>query len=101
MSIVGVVANRLAIENFGPVFATVGTVTVNSKIFPAVSRAAVIDFAGTLNGQLGTVGGNLNVSAVGAVAFTGASPNTIVIRARTNAGDYTGTIESITLLVIS
>ncbi|MEM4154988.1 MAG: hypothetical protein QXW52_09255 [Candidatus Caldarchaeum sp.] len=95
-----VVADRLAIERFGPVAAVSGTITVNSKIFPAVSDAAVLDFVGTLDGQLGTVGGNLNVSAVGATAFTGAAPNTIVIRARTNEGDYTGTVESIKVLVV-
>jgi len=101
MSIVGAVVNdRLAIETFNNVVAANGTVVVRSQVFPVVERAAVLEFVGTADGQLGTIGGNLWVSGVGVGAFTGATPNTIVIRAVTNAGDYLGTIAQIKVLVV-
>lgn len=100
MSVAGVVAGRLSIETFGPVFATLGTVVLNSYDFPNVESAAVLEVVGTLNGQLGTIGGRAWVSAVGVGAFTGAAPNTIVVRVTDNAGPYTGTISLIRLIVV-
>ncbi|MEM2233726.1 MAG: hypothetical protein QXP81_09345 [Nitrososphaerota archaeon] len=98
MSIVGepITSGRLAIETFGPVYAVLGTVVLYSRVFPVVEEAHVVGYVGTVGGLLGTSPGNLWVSAVGPAA---GAPNAITVRVVTSAGDYTGTISSIVLLV--
>jgi hypothetical protein len=98
MSVV-TVQGRTAIESFGPVFATLGTLVLNSAVFPAVEKAAVLEAVGTVGGLLDTVPGNVWVSRVGVLAFTGAPPNTILVRVVTSDGDYTGTLSSVKVLV--
>jgi len=98
MSVV-TVQGRLAIEAFTNVAAVNGTLVLNSRVFPAVEQAAVLELVGTVSGQLATVPGNAWVSAVGPLAFTGAAPNTILVRVQTAGGDYAGTISLVRVLV--
>jgi hypothetical protein len=92
------VRGHLAVESFSTVYATLGTLTLQSKIFPAVESAALLgDFVSTL--YAATVTYRAWVAAVGKNAYTGAPPNTILVRIDTPAGGWTGTVTSIKVLV--